>query len=632
MKLKLTILLFFYNSILFYSQTDSVSIKKVDAMIEDFYNVTYNNPDSALKILDSAEALAKRINSPRGVTSVMRQRGIFYCERSDYIKSMSLLLKALRMDESIHNDDGIGMDLLFIGLNYFQQEKEKDALPYMEKALQKYVDLKDEAGIALVNSNLGMVYRTMNRFDDALKSYSSVRDFYIKNNNERNLSRVENNIGNVYKDQKLYDKALEHYIISKDLKEKENDAYGLIIGYSNIADIYTEKKEFIKAFDYYSQALKIAKDQKSINLQKDVHFDLAHAYELQGDFKKAFENYQVYSTLKDSSISEEYNNDLAEMKVKYESDKKEGENIILKKDNELQETKIRDERKQKFLYAFLLGIAFFAGSVVFIQYRNKKKLNSQLELINEKVNTQNITLRSLNRELIESEENLTIANETKDQLISMLSHDLYNPVTSVINYSAGILEKSEELSREELIHSFEKVNNGVIPLQDLLDNILQWARIQKKSIEPNVEKTDLQKIIRNVVELYSPAAAFKKIAIKVNFEGNQFIKTDRLMMNFIIRNLVNNAVKFCITGRTISININNSPDKISISVKDEGRGFSSGILQKLNNKNIDETVQAEGSGIGLSVSRQFVKLLNGDIEFRNMQNGGAEVIISFIQA
>lgn len=627
---KFAILLFFCNAFSFYGQLDSASIKKVDALLEDFYNEEYRNPSLAYKILDSAEALANRINYLMGQTSVSRQRAMYYSERGENEKSMAMLFQALRKDEKINNTDGAAMDLLYIGLNYFDQEKLNDALTYLKQAHQKYFEIHDEAGIALIESNIGMVYRNLNEYDTALIYYFRVKEYDKKMNKEKNLAHVLNNIGNIYKDQKHYDKAIENFMISKEISSRFNDEFYLVATLSNIADVYVEKKEFQKALDFYEQALKMAKNQQSLGLQKDVYFDLSYAYEKMNDFKNAYDYFKLSTQLRDSIISEKYNNDLAEMKVKYESEKKEGENSILKKDKKLQEVKIQEERKQKFLYAFLLGIVFFSCAIVFVQYRNKRKLNIQLAFINDKMNNQNITLRTLNRDLIESEENLTKANETKDQLIGMLSHDLYNPVTSVVNYTSEIIDKSGELSKEELILSVKKINNGIIPLQDLLDNTLQWARIQKKNMEPHIEHTDLQKILSDVVELYRPVATFKKIKISVTSEGNTSIKTDRLMMNFIIRNLVNNAVKFCATGKQVSINTVRINDSLTISVRDEGKGFPLEILEKLNNKTSNETIQAEGNGIGLSVSRQFIKLLKGNIEFRN-RNGGAEVIITIDQ-
>ncbi len=625
----LTLLIVCIKTTVLFGQLDSVEIKKVEELISDFYVKSYENPDSAIIILDTAEALAKRIHYSKGITSAMRQRGMFYNERTDYVKSLGMLFAALKEDEKIKNDDGIAMDLLYIGLSYFQQQKMDEALIQMNKALLKYTEIKDDAGMALVNANMGMVYRNMNRFEDALKCYFLVRNFYIQDNNDNNLSRVENNIGNVYKDLKQYDRALQHFMTALDLKKKGNDVFGLVVVYSNIGDIYVEKKDFQKAFDYYYKALKITEDQKSLSQQKDVYFDLSYAYQQKGDYKQAYENYKRSTELKDSILTDKYNSDLADMKVKYESEKKENENTILKNDNELQDVKIAEEKKQKLFFASLALLVFIAGLLVFVQYRNKQKLSKQLAQINEKVNNQNSTLRTLNTELIRSEENLTKANSTKDQLISMLSHDLYNPITSVINYSGHIVATIDEMKQQELRSSFVKVNNAVIPLRDLLDNILQWAQIQKQQIAANIEEVDVNIVLADIVQLYKPGAELKGVALKFTPVKNGVIFSDRLMLYFVLRNVINNAVKFSSEKNEINVEAICKENEFLISIKDHGIGFSEETLKELNSFSDDISIIAQGAGVGLSISRQFVKLLNAKMEFKNRGEGGAEVVLYF---
>jgi signal transduction histidine kinase len=620
----LAIVLLFKGSLLS-GQSDSTLIKKTDALIEASYELTYNKPDSALLILDSAETLARSIGYRKGVSAVLRQKGLFYSERSEYVRSMEFLFKALEEDEKLSNHDGIGMDLLFIGLNFYHQGKASESFSFMERAKKTYVGIKDEAGEAMVNSNLGMIYRNTNRYKEALDAYLKVRDYYQRDKNDRNLSRVENNLGNIYKDLKEYDKALEHFNVAKDLKIKVKDMYGLIMTYSNIADVYVSTNNPQKAFEYYEMALKLSKEQKAVGRQKDIHLDLSKAYEKQGNLQKSLENYKLYSLLKDSIISEKFNNDLADMKVKYESDKKESENIVLKKDNELQQIKIHEERIMKLLFAVLFIIVFFAAFLVYLQYRNKRKLNKELKRINEKVSSQNNTLRILNIELIESEEELKKANDTKDELISMISHDLYNPVTSVINYTSGIIDKSKELSREELLRSIEMTGNSIIPLKDLLDNILQWALIQKGGIKPREELTDVKAIAEDIVRIYRPTAEFNNINIEFKYDENCIIRTDRLMISFILRNLINNAVKFSLPYKQISLELIKQDAGLLVSISDEGKGFTEEMLKCLDSENECTSEQADGSGIGLAVSRRFVKLLNGELKFRNRKNGGAQV-------
>jgi signal transduction histidine kinase len=609
-------------------------IKRTDALIETYYNLTYNDPDSALHILDSAERLARKINYLQGVSSVLRQKGLFYSERSEYVKSMGFLLKALKEDEKLSNHDGIGMDLLFIGLNFYHQGKAAESFSYMDRAKQTYIQINDEAGEAMVNSNLGMIYRNTNRLEEALDSYLKVRDFYIRDKNERNLSRVENNIGNIYKDLKKYDKALEHFMVSRDLKTKLKDRFGLVLTYSNIADVYVATNNPQQAFEYYEMALKLAKEQKAVGRQKDIHLDLSKAYEKQGNLQKSLENYKLYSLLKDSIISEKFNKDLADMKVKYDSDKKESENIVLKKDNELQLTKIHQERIMKLLFAALFVIVFCAGLLVLIQYRNKQKLNKELEQINAKVNNQNNTLRQLNIELIKSEDELREANTTKDELIGMISHDLYNPVTSVINYTSGIIDKSKDLSRKDLLHALEMTGNAVLPLKDLLDNILQWARIQKNSIQPKLEEVDVMAILKEIITVYQPTASFNDITIDLKHDFIHTVHSDRLMISFILRNIINNAVKFSPAHKKILIEIEQLNNSVQISVLDEGKGFSEEMLDHLNSLDSTSitTVHTEGSGIGLAASKKFISLLKGRLKFYNRSTGGAGVSLIINQA
>lgn len=624
MKIKLLFIFFLTQMGVASAQQDSAVVKKIDALLEQFYEVTYDNPDSALHILDTAEAFAKKNRYPQGITSVLRQRGMFYAERSEFVKSLGMLFVALKQDEQLKNEDGVAMDLLYIGLNYFNQEKLQEALGYFEKALKTYTAINDEAGMALVNANKGMVYRNMNRFEDALNCYLRVRAYYVQSGNDKNLSRVENNIGNVYKDLKAYDKALEHYQIAKDLKLKENEQFGLVIAYSNIADIYVEKGKFNESFDYYFKALQLAKEQKSVSLQKDVFFDLSYAYEKSGDFKKAYESFKRSTALRDSIVSEKYNTDIADMKVKYDSEKKENENAVLKKNNELQDVKLAEEKKQKRLFVLLFCIVLVSVILVLRLYRNKQKLNSELEFTNQKVKNQNATLRELNTDLIASEERLTAANATKDQLLSMLSHDLYNPVTSVINYTNELVTTHEKLSETELRNALKKVNAAVIPLQDLLDNILQWARIQKAIIQPLNETVNPKLVIDNIVKLYQPAAAFKEVSIIEKWNTDVVVKTDRLMLYFILRNILNNAVKFCKPQKQIIIEITKLEHELLICISDCGSGFDPALLKELNEPNqLNRTINAKGTGIGLSVSHQFVKLLGGRMEFNNTKEGAA---------
>ena len=626
----LLVLTLLFSTLSVFCQIDSTITKQIDILFDNYYNTPQNNPDSALIYLDSALNISKKNNYTIGITDVMREKGYIYSERGDYVKAMKILIDAIKLDEKINNKDGIASGYNLIGLLYHEQEKMNEALTYFNKARDLFTVLKDESGVAMVNANMGMIYRNLNKFEQALTCYFSALSYHQKMNKESSIANIENNIGNIYKDLKQFDKALEYFFKSKKLKTKNKLFFSLVSTLSNIGDVYVVRKEFNKASDYYNEALALAREQNSLRLQKDVFWDLSNLYKEQGNYKLAYESFKESTHLKDSIISEKYNNDIAELKVKYESDKKENENKILIKDNELQLTKTANERKQKLLFASLSLLILLAGVFVYFQYRTKKKLNKKLAEINTKIKNQNTTLKTLNKELIDSEENLTLANTSKDQLISMLSHDLYNPVTSVINYTNLTLESSEQQTKEDLQNSLKSINNAVIPLQDLLDNILQWARTQKTNLRVNYADINLHLIISDIIKLYQPVAAFKQIKIVYDTFSEDSMKSDRLMIYFILRNIVNNAVKYSPKGKEITIETQVSNNSATIFIKDQGFGFKSDILAQLNNSESTELQgQISGSGIGLSVSRKFIRLLKGKIEFGNRESGGAEIKIIF---
>ena len=629
----LIVIFSFLFSVLTTAQPDSSAFHKVDSLVNEYIKVSQSNPTKSLTFLDSAQNIAKQINYKKGIADITRQRGLFYTERGDVKTSMKMLYDALKIDEEINNQKGVGKDYLYIGLNYYYQQKYNEALEEMKKGLDVYSKINDAYGEVLIIANMGMIYREFNKYEQALECYYKAKNYYAEQKKEINLSAAENNIGNVYVDMKNYDEAIKHFLIAKQLKTKNNQQYSLVYTLSNIGDVYVEKKEFNKAFEYYNQALKIAEEQKSTSLLKDVYFDISAAHEKNGNYKKALETFKASTSLKDSIVTEEYQVELADMKIKYGSEKKENENKILKTENELKTEKLTTATTQKIFFAVLSAFVIIVAFLLFFQYQNKRKINKQLELVNQKINSQNNTLKQLNTELIYSEDQLTQMNATKSQLISMLSHDLYNPVTSIISYTNEIVTTANNLNPEEFKNSFIKLNNAAIPLKDLLDNILQWAKTQKQNIQPRIETVDLTACLEEVCFLYQPTAVFKKIKFSMLFDKNIQLSSDKLMIYFIFRNIINNAVKFSPSNKTLSVQAIHKNDFVSVVIKDEGKGFSIDTLASLNAGNHQlAAASAEGSGIGLSISLQFVKLLNAKISFENNAHGGACVTISFPRA
>ncbi len=225
----------------------------------------------------------------------------------------------------------------------------------------------------------------------------------------------------------------------------------------------------------------------------------------------------------------------------------------------------------------------------------------------------------LNRILEESEERLKQLNGSKDKFFSIISHDLRSPFTSITGYSEVILDDIDDLSKEEIKEFAGSIHKSAKNIQNLLENLLQWSRMQTGGIKYNPSNINLSDVVEEIVDLYQVNAARKKITLINELDNEYPVKADKFMLNTVLRNLVSNSIKFTRKYGTISISATENTDKkeIEITVTDTGLGMSEEIKNKLFK--IDEhvstkgTEKEKGTGLGLILSKEFVEKHGGKI-------------------
>lgn len=256
----------------------------------------------------------------------------------------------------------------------------------------------------------------------------------------------------------------------------------------------------------------------------------------------------------------------------------------------------------------LIILAFFGVIIIYIkQYRKKKK---EFATINDAVNRQNYTLKTLNTELIESEEFLQKANYTKEQLLSMMSHDLLNPITAITNYNQQIISGNK--SKEDLMQAFKTVDNALQPMYELLNNMLQWSASNKNGITTNLKKQDINQIVNEIISIYKPQAQLKFIKLLDTLDANFIEETDKSILSLILRNLLNNAIKY--SGNETEIEISSSSKTKTITIKDQGFGMTYEMIGYLNSKQLDK-IESRGTGLGLKLCYEFAEAIGAAIVF-----------------
>jgi PAS domain S-box-containing protein len=176
-----------------------------------------------------------------------------------------------------------------------------------------------------------------------------------------------------------------------------------------------------------------------------------------------------------------------------------------------------------------------------------EELQFNKELMEENANE----FARLNEMLGESESRLKELNASKDKFFSIISHDLRSPFTSIIGFAEVLLEDLDTLEKEDIKEFTNSIYKSSKNIQNLLENLLQWSRVQTGRIEFNPIQFDLNNLVNDVVALYQVNAARKKITLHNNIENNYSIKADKFMIDTVLRNLVSNSIKFTPQGEKL---------------------------------------------------------------------------------
>ena len=230
----------------------------------------------------------------------------------------------------------------------------------------------------------------------------------------------------------------------------------------------------------------------------------------------------------------------------------------------------------------------------------------------------------------EKAEELKISNETKNKLLSILAHDLRSPLGSIQNYLEILSElNSDDIDRKSIEAS---LLNETKNTQQMLSNLLLWSKSQMEGVNVNLLPVNLKESILPAIRAHQSIAIEKRIKIEDNINKSIVILADRDMLQLVIRNLVNNAVKFTDTGGQIGIEAKIEGKNCLITICDTGRGIPYEMqkdLFSLGVKSTFGTQNEKGVGLGLSLCKEFTELQNGTIRFESEPGKGTRFFLSF---
>jgi len=527
--------------------------------------------------LDKVEIRISKVDNQDLVSSYYMERGLVSLANGTYEDAADNFLKAKRLFEGMGDTVGIGKCHTNLGSVYWEIGNLDKAMEHFQQSL-KLKKPEDKLGISKVLGNLGLVARAKNDYTTALEYYQQSLDICERNNFELEAAINLQNIGVVYEKQKDFDEALQYFIQSNELSKSIGDKIGILYTDIGIAVMYGHLGAYENAISKHEEALKMAQELNVKAMIKDIHLNLAETYEKTGSYIESLVHRKNYEIWKDSIVSENHLNQVRELEIKYETEKKDQQIILLAQEKELQEKAA--QRQATLKNAFIGGVILVAMLAVLLWYTLQLRLRNQktLALKNEEIREVNFK-----RKLSEL--------EMKALQAQINPHFIFNCMNSI---NEMILNK-ENKNASKYLTKFSK----------LIRMILE-----------NAEETEVP--LKNELALLEAYIQLEALRIHGNVTYDIQVPDDLDTENtylppMVLQPFVENAIwhgirhRQEIDGGKISISISQKENQLVCCIRDNGIGRQKAL--ELQQKSVYKS-----KALGLKITEERLRLISRELK------------------
>jgi signal transduction histidine kinase len=322
-----------------------------------------------------------------------------------------------------------------------------------------------------------------------------------------------------------------------------------------------------------------------------------------GHAGEAISYYEQYVDQSDSLTKEKISQNLADQETRYETDKKEQHIVSLSKENKLELLELETAtRTRLFLILGLVALGIIALLLYFI-YRNKESTNQVL-------NERNYQLDLVNQKLV-------VANNTKSRLFGIIGHDLRSPVSQIVQFLQIQKENTNPFSPESRLQHEKKLQEASENVLETMEDLLLWSKSQMQEFKPQFNRVNITALIQKELAHADQLILEKNLKVNLHDRSDYFINTDENFATVILRNLLQNAIKYCENGS--DLDIREEPESLGIRNKSINAS-----ADKLNNILQNKEVNSNSSGLGLQIANDLTTVIRSKVQF--VQDGPDYII------
>jgi signal transduction histidine kinase len=579
----------------------------------------YFTKDATIAEVYGKEALqlSDSLHYNTGIIWATRNLALVENTKGHLDQQMQLTFNALKLAESMNDLPMLGVLNNDVGNIFTEQNSPRDALLYLKKSLRIKQQLNEKPEIGKTLNNIGSAYISLQIYDSAMYFLEKGEKIKLELNDQRGLAYTYENMGIIAMVQHRYDIALRYHQLSAAYYKTADNLPGLTKASLNLAEVQTMLGDVKNA----ERNLAAAKDinSKLGNVKNEMIYYKIR-YELDSarkDYAAALTNYKEFSERNIDYFNVEKSKQISQSQEKYESEKKQRENILLKKEQQMHLATIQQQRVLVLSAAALFLALLLITVMVYRLYKRQQELYLELNNKNREVSLQN-------RIILEQNATLENMNQVKDKIFSVISHDLRSPLA--ILEGLLFLLKDEKIEAQQFRLYTDELWRDVKNTAYMMDNMLQWASNQMKGIGVKADDFDVTLLLNQEFELLQTLARQKEVTLVHELKNTIMVYADPDMIRMVLRNLINNAIKFTPAGGEVVITARQEKDQAEITVRDNGKGIPPENQHRIFSNiyySTTGTQNEKGCGLGLHLSKDFIERNHGRIWFLSIPDNGS---------
>ena len=544
--------------------------------------------------------------------------GLSYRSQLRYTRAIEKFQEAYDIHEKNLPVDRLRMLIIGnIGKSYSSMDDYENGRKYLEQVIALAEEYENEAIRAMYTEDYALVMYKQGKVEEATKAIIQNLPKLKKLGDYQSYVQSLNTLSSILIQEGQFEKA--ERFVKQGLEAAEQYHFPFLECEIKInqSKVLFEKERLNEALEVGEAAFECANDRKeTLELMKAAK-NLMYLYLASDNLSKARGLYPIYNDLVERHFDTEQQKTYAALEIQYQNAQKEAEYKLLKAQQLENEVTIQSQR---FLGWTLFFIGLLAVGVTLFAYRSKKTQNNLLE---QKVKERTEALSKSYQELEHSNQELERSNEELERFAYVASHDLKQPLNTVICFSGLMNDKLQETLDPETQSYLDFVRKGSDQMKRLIEDILEYSKLGEENRAEQI--LDLNELVDEVT--LSISELIERKNAQVNIVGNlPSLKQEKTKMVLLLKNLIENGIKYNQSPiPTIDIQTLTNGRYTRLSFTDNGIGIEEVYFPKLFKmfSRLENSKDYEGTGLGLSLCKKIVNNMGGIISIESAVGKGS---------